>query len=149
MFFLFLFCVWMGKGKPLLHVLGNCSNKDPCHMWVGSLVKWWTTNKTNIKCQINKTRFFQVAHSIKHLVWVHPPHVMPKLKRDANFVNLIWVSKVFYAKGFTNVWDSQNWTKFSSKKNVKKRSFYFWITMNWKWINLKKKNQEKRYPWGF
>jgi len=31
-------CEWE-KGKPLLCVLGNCSNKDPCHMQLGSFVK--------------------------------------------------------------------------------------------------------------
>jgi hypothetical protein len=30
---------------------------------------------------------------------VHPPHVMTKLKRDENLVNLIGVSKVSYAMG--------------------------------------------------
>jgi hypothetical protein len=31
--------VCVGKGKALLCVLGNCSNKDHCHMRMGSLVK--------------------------------------------------------------------------------------------------------------
>jgi hypothetical protein len=35
-------CVWE-KVNPLFCVSGNCLNKDPCHMQVGSLVKWWAT----------------------------------------------------------------------------------------------------------
>jgi hypothetical protein len=33
----------------------------------------------------------------------YPPHIMTKLKRDENFVNLIWAHKVSYAKGLKNV----------------------------------------------
>jgi hypothetical protein len=33
---------------------------------------------------------------------------MTKLKRDEYISGLIWVSKVFYAKGLKDVWDSQN-----------------------------------------
>jgi hypothetical protein len=33
----------------------------------------------------------------------YPPHVMTKLKRDENLAGLIWVTKVFHAKGFKNV----------------------------------------------
>jgi hypothetical protein len=29
---------------------------------------------------------------------LHPPHVMPKLKKDEHFAYLIWTNKVFYAK---------------------------------------------------
>ncbi len=50
----------------------------------------------------------------------YPPHVMTKLKRDKNLVGLIWVNSVFYAKGFRDVWDNQNWTRFSSKKECEK-----------------------------
>jgi hypothetical protein len=50
----------------------------------------------------------------------YPPHVMTKLKKDENLASLIWVSKVSYAKGLRNVWDSQNWTRFSSKKEREK-----------------------------
>jgi hypothetical protein len=45
---------------------------------------------------------------------------MTKLKRDENLAGLIWVNKVFYAKGFRDVWDGQNWTRFSSKKECEK-----------------------------
>jgi hypothetical protein len=38
----------------------------------------------------------------------YAPHVMTKIKRDENLVNLIWASKVSYAKGLKNVWDNQN-----------------------------------------
>jgi hypothetical protein len=31
------------------------------------------------------------------------PHVMTKLKRDENLVDLIWASKVYYAKGLRDV----------------------------------------------
>jgi len=50
----------------------------------------------------------------------YPPHVMTKLKRDENFAGLIWASKIFYAKSFRDVWDSQNWTRSSSKKEHEK-----------------------------
>jgi hypothetical protein len=53
-------------------------------------------------------------------VWVHPPHVMTKLERDEDLVSLIQASKISYVKGLTNVWDSWNWIKFSSKKECKK-----------------------------
>jgi hypothetical protein len=45
---------------------------------------------------------------------------MTKLKRDENLAGLIWVSKIFHAKGFRDVWDSQNWTRSSSKKEHEK-----------------------------
>jgi len=45
---------------------------------------------------------------------------MTKLKRDENLASLIWASKIFYAKGFRDVWDNQNWTRFSSKKEREK-----------------------------
>ncbi len=124
MFFLFLFCVCVWeKGKPISCVLGNCSNKDPCHMQVGLLVKWWTTNKSDIDAHIGKSHFLQVALSMKHSnmgCGVHLPHVMTKLKKDENLVSLIWVNKVSYAMGLEDAWDSQNWTRFSSKKECEK-----------------------------
>jgi hypothetical protein len=46
---------------------------------------------------------------------------MTKLKRDENLVGLIWISKVSYAKGFKDVWDSQNYTRSSSKKGCEKK----------------------------
>jgi hypothetical protein len=62
------------------------------------------------------------------------PNVMTKLKKDENLAGLIWASKVFYAMSLRDVWDSQNWTKSSSKKECEKKSFNLWITMNWKWF---------------
>jgi hypothetical protein len=56
---------------------------------------------------------------------VHFPHIMTKLKKDENFANLIWASKVSYAMGFRVVWNSQNWTRFSSKKECEKE--IIWI----------------------
>jgi len=47
-------------------------------------------------------------------------HVMTKLKRDENLVGLIWASKVCYAMGLRDVWDNQNWTRSSSKKEHEK-----------------------------
>ncbi len=49
-----------------------------------------------------------------------PPNVVTKLKKDIDFVNLIWINKVFYTKGFKDVWDIQNWMKSSSKKEWEK-----------------------------
>ncbi len=75
-------------------------------------------NKIDIDVHIGKSCFFQITHCIRHFnmgVW-YPLHVMTKLKRDENLVGLIWASKVSYAKGLIDVWDSQNWTRFSSKK---------------------------------
>ncbi len=68
-------------------------------------------NKTDIDAHIGKSHFFQVAHSIKHpnMGCVrYPPHVMTKWKKDENLVGLIWASKIFYAKGFRDVSNSQN-----------------------------------------
>jgi hypothetical protein len=78
-------------------------------MQAGLLVKWWTTNKTDIDAHIGKNHFFQVALFIKLSNMgckVHPPHVMTKLRRDENLVSLIWVNKVSYAMGLGNFWDS-------------------------------------------
>jgi hypothetical protein len=92
-------------------------------MWVRSLVKWKTTNKTNTNAHIGKNCFFQVVHSIKHSnigCGVYPPHVMTKLKKDENLVGLIWASKVSYAMGLKDVWDNQNWTRSSFIKECEK-----------------------------
>jgi hypothetical protein len=40
--------------------------------------------------------------------------------RDENFTGLIWASKVCYAMGLRDVWDSQNWTRSSSKEEREK-----------------------------
>ncbi len=61
--FLFLFCVLWEKG---LCVLSNCLNKDPHHMRMASLLKWWTMNKINTNAHIGKSHYFQVVHSILH-----------------------------------------------------------------------------------
>jgi hypothetical protein len=45
---------------------------------------------------------------------------MTKLKKDENLVGLIWANKVSYAKGFRDVCDSQNWTRFSSKNECER-----------------------------
>ncbi len=89
-------------------MLGNYSNKDPCHLQVGSLVKWWIIIKTNIDAHIGKNGFFQVAHSIRHSnmgCGVYFPCVMTKIKQD-----------------------------FHLKNSVKKSSFDLCITMNWRWF---------------
>jgi hypothetical protein len=52
------------------------------------------------------------------------PYVMTKLNRDKDLVDLIWASKVSYLKGFIDAWDSQNWTRSSSKKKCEKNKFY-------------------------
>jgi hypothetical protein len=96
-----MFCVCVVKGKPFFFVLGNCLNKDPCHMWMGSLLKWWTTNKIDTNVHIDKSHFFQKHSNMG--CGVHPPHVMTKLKRDENLVCLISASKVSYAKGLKDV----------------------------------------------
>jgi hypothetical protein len=49
-------------------------------------------NKINTNAHIGKSYFFEVAHSIRHSnmgYGVHPPHVMTKLKKDENLVDLI------------------------------------------------------------
>jgi hypothetical protein len=91
-------------------------------MWMGSLLKWWTTNKIDTDAYIGKSRYFQVAHSIMHSnmgCGVSSP-CNDHIKLDENLVNLIWANKVSYAKGFRDVWDNQNWTRSSSKKEHKK-----------------------------
>ncbi len=45
---------------------------------------------------------------------------MTKLKRVENLVGLILASKVSYAKGLREVWDSQNGIRISSKKEHEK-----------------------------
>jgi hypothetical protein len=52
------------------------------------------------------------------------PHVTTKLNRDEDLVDLIWASKVFYAKGFIYACDSQNWIRSSSKKECEKTLLY-------------------------
>jgi hypothetical protein len=47
--------------------------------------------------------------------------MMTKLKRDENLADLIWASKVSYAKGLRHVWDRQNWIRSSSKKEQEKK----------------------------
>jgi hypothetical protein len=105
--FNYFFCFWfvcLGKGKRLLCVVGNCSNKNPCHMWVGSLAKW-TKNETDIDATLVRVTSSKVLSLLGIPTWGvgYPPHVMTKLKRDENSANLIWASKVSYAKGLRNV----------------------------------------------
>jgi hypothetical protein len=72
---------------------------------------------------IGKNCFFQVCHSIKHSnmgCGVHPTYVMTKLRKDDNLGGLIWASKVSYAMGLKDVWDNQNWTRSSFKKECEK-----------------------------
>jgi hypothetical protein len=45
---------------------------------------------------------------------------MTKLERDEDLANLIQNNKVSCAKGFIDVWDIWNWTRFSSKKEHEK-----------------------------
>jgi hypothetical protein len=75
-------------------------------------------SKTNTDAYIGNSHFFQVVHSIRHFNIGYG--VMTKLNRDENLVGLIWVSKVSYANGLKDVWDSQNWTRISSKKECEK-----------------------------
>jgi len=73
--------------------------------------------------QIGKNSSLQIAHYIKHSnmgCGAHSLHVMTKLKKDENLAGLIWASKVSYVMGLIIVWDSQNWTRFSSKKKCEK-----------------------------
>jgi hypothetical protein len=49
-----------------------------------------------------------------------PPHVMTKLKKGENLASVIQASKVSYAKGLKNAWESWNWTRSSFKKEHKK-----------------------------
>jgi len=53
-----------------------------------------------------------------------PPHVMTKFKKDENLVGVIRASKVSYAKGPKNVWESWNWTRPSSQKERKKEIIF-------------------------
>ncbi len=111
----------------------NYSNKDPCQMRVGSLMKWCTTNKINTNAHIGKSRFFQVAHSIRHSntrCGVHPPHVMTKLERDENLVGLIWTNKVSCVKDFNVFGIVEIGRGLHPKRNMKKKSLDLWITMN-------------------
>jgi hypothetical protein len=59
-------------------------------------------NKTNIDAHVGRSHFFQQAvHSIRYSnmgCGVSSP-LMTKLKRYENLTNLIWASKVSYAKG--------------------------------------------------
>jgi hypothetical protein len=76
-------------------------------------------NKINIDANIGKSHSFQVVHSIQHSNMgceISSPHVMTKLKRDENLVDLIWASKVSYAKGFKDVWDKPKLDKIFIQK---------------------------------
>jgi len=68
---------------------------------------------------IGKSCFFQVLHIPTWGVG-YPPNVMTKLKRDENLAISICANKVSYAKGLKDVWDSQNWTRSSSKNKCEK-----------------------------
>jgi len=72
-----------------------------------------------------KSFFFKLLTLLGIQTWGvgYPPHVMTKLKRDENLADLIWASKASYVKGLRDVWDNQNWTIFSSKKEHKKGIF--------------------------
>ncbi len=48
-FYFVCVCWGGGGGKPLFCMLGNCLNKEICHMQVGSFVKWWTMHKINVE----------------------------------------------------------------------------------------------------
>jgi hypothetical protein len=92
-----MFCMCVGKGKPLICVLGNCSNKDHAtcewdHLWNDGLQIKLTLIFTLVI--ITSFKLF-ILLSIRCVV--HLSHVMPKLKRDDNFIGLIWISKVCYA----------------------------------------------------
>jgi hypothetical protein len=67
-----------------------------------------------------KVAFFKLLILLSIPTWCvrYLPHVMTKLKRDENLAGLIWANIVSYAKGFRDVWDSQNWTRSSFKKGV-------------------------------
>jgi hypothetical protein len=60
--------------------------------------------------------------AFQHGVWHPPPSpdVITRLKKDENLAGVIRTSKISYAKGFKNVWESWNWTRSSSKKECKK-----------------------------
>ncbi len=122
-------------------MLSNCSNKYQCHMWVGLLVKWWTTNKIGINVQVGKNCFFQVAHFIKHSNMgcvVHLPYVMTKLKSDKNLAGLIWVNKVSYAMGLEMFRIAKILQDLYPKSIMKSRSFDLWTNMNWRWFMANK-----------
>jgi hypothetical protein len=105
----FYFClVCVETGKAFSCVLGNYSNKNPCHKRMGSLVKWWTTNKTDTNAHIGKNCFSKLLTLLGIWCVVHPPHVMTKLKKKINLVILIWINKVSYAKGLKDVWNNKN-----------------------------------------
>ncbi len=77
---------------------GNCSNKDHAtckwnYLWNDGLQIKPTSILTLVRVVSSK---LLILLSIR--CGAHPPHVMPKLKRDENFTNLIWASKVYYAR---------------------------------------------------
>jgi hypothetical protein len=90
--FYFYLCMCVGKDKPILCVLGNCSNKDLCHVRVGLLVKWWATNKIDINAHIGKNHIYFLLLFLLNIptcgCGVHPPHVMTKLKRDERILSI-------------------------------------------------------------
>ncbi len=101
------FCFWfvcvLKKVNPIFCVLGNCSNKDPCHMWIGlfwndKLQTKWTPMPTLVRIAFSK-----LLHLLSIPTWggcgVHSPHVMTKLKKDENLASLIWASKGLLCDG--------------------------------------------------
>jgi hypothetical protein len=133
-----MFCVCVGKGKPLLSVSSNCSNKDH------ATCKW--DDLWNDGLQIKLTLIFTLARVIssKLLILlnircgVHSLDVMPKFKRDENFGDLIWTNKVFYATALEMFRIAKMEQDLHIKRVWKRKSFDLWITMNWRWFMANK-----------
>jgi hypothetical protein len=111
--------------------------KDLCHMWVGSFVEWWIMNKIDTNAHIGKSRFFQVAHSIRHSNMgcgvSSPCNDQIKEGWKSCLFNLGLVrslmQKVLEMFGITKIGQDLH-----PQRNMKRRSFDLWINMNWKWF---------------
>ncbi len=121
--FIFCFCfecVW-GKVNPsfVCWAIVRTKTHATCnwdHLWNDGLWIKPTLMPTFVK--VAPFKLF-IIFSIPTCGVGCPPHVMTKFKRDENLAGLIWASKVSYAKGLNDVWDSQNWTRSSSKNDWK------------------------------
>ncbi len=123
MFFLLLFCVCVWeKANPsfVCWAIAWTKTYATCewdHLWNDGL---WI--KSMLLPTLVRVTSFKLLALLSIRTWGvrYPPHVMTKLKRDENLASLIWASEIFHAKGFRDVWDSQNWTRSSSKKEHEK-----------------------------
>ncbi len=120
-FFVFVSSVWEKVNSSFVcWAIARTKTHATCewdHLWNDGL---WI--KPALMPTLVKNVFFKLLILLSIPTWGvrYLSHVMTKLKRNENLVGLIWANKVSNAKGLRDVWDSQNWTRSSSKKEHQK-----------------------------